>query len=582
MDTAGTAARHAPVDHRSPAPLYADDAEDDDSGTDYVKWQGSQTTCSALNQLIRSSTLSELRSADADVDEPTSRGWQRQPSFDQIPGFSRLSTVDTPEPAPSSTTSQSSSAKPLRPSLARPRSSTAVEPALPLLGRASPAKFMDMLKGVSARLDLGVSGAGAPARGAKRPRRSSAESGVEARPGRAKRGRVSAPQDLERRPAHSPFHGDDSTSEAGGLALNVRNSADAPGSSRIAPRPDNPRASSSKGSASQSKMPPPALPLTSKHPSSAAPSSHIGGDGSPRVAGRLTINTSDVEAAGSRTATRPGNTRASSSTDTAPQSKMAPPAHPHSHKHPGPIQVAASSSASLISSSTTASTSPARPVSLSRDHSTTISSAPKPTPTPKLHPLLLAQKEKPAPAVPTSHPLKQQQCVAPPSVTPRPSASQSLRLSASQSSRPPALGMRRAAPTVVPVPKALPTTRKSFRPPLLAAQPPRPPPAAVPHAKHATPPFSNGSASSGSLRASTSSASSVPRSASPSPPAPRVASASARPAPPAPRFTTAAAALEVRAPSPVLPEPLDGDGDSSFGDMSFDMDALEETMRQYD
>ncbi len=71
MDPAGTAARHPPVDYRAPAPLYVDDTEDDDSGTDYVKWQGSQTTFSALNQLIRSSTLIDLRSAD---DEPTSRG----------------------------------------------------------------------------------------------------------------------------------------------------------------------------------------------------------------------------------------------------------------------------------------------------------------------------------------------------------------------------------------------------------------------------------------------------------------------------------------------------------------------------
>ena len=34
--------------------------------------------------------------------------------------------------------------------------------------------------------------------------------------------------------------------------------------------------------------------------------------------------------------------------------------------------------------------------------------------------------------------------------------------------------------------------------------------------------------------------------------------------------------------STVTPEPLDGDADSSFGDMSFDMDALEETMKMYD
>jgi hypothetical protein len=34
--------------------------------------------------------------------------------------------------------------------------------------------------------------------------------------------------------------------------------------------------------------------------------------------------------------------------------------------------------------------------------------------------------------------------------------------------------------------------------------------------------------------------------------------------------------------SDVIPEPLDGDADSSFGDMSFDMDALEETMKMYD
>jgi hypothetical protein len=33
----------------------------------------------------------------------------------------------------------------------------------------------------------------------------------------------------------------------------------------------------------------------------------------------------------------------------------------------------------------------------------------------------------------------------------------------------------------------------------------------------------------------------------------------------------------------IVPEPApDGDTDSSFGDMSFDMDALEETMKMYD
>ena len=34
--------------------------------------------------------------------------------------------------------------------------------------------------------------------------------------------------------------------------------------------------------------------------------------------------------------------------------------------------------------------------------------------------------------------------------------------------------------------------------------------------------------------------------------------------------------------SVIIPEPLDGDADSPFGDMSFDMDALEETMKMYD
>lgn len=41
--------------HRDTAHSLSPLGYDEDS-TDYVKWQGSQTTCSALNQLIKSST----------------------------------------------------------------------------------------------------------------------------------------------------------------------------------------------------------------------------------------------------------------------------------------------------------------------------------------------------------------------------------------------------------------------------------------------------------------------------------------------------------------------------------------------
>ncbi|KAF4610281.1 hypothetical protein D9613_010493 [Agrocybe pediades] len=208
---------------------------------------------------------------------------------------------------------------------------------------------------------------------------------------------------------------------------------------------------------------------------------------------------------------------------------------------------------------------------------------------------------------------------APPSSTP--SFSQSF-------SRLPPLGMRRAHTLPSTGTSGLPTKQKGFRPPLLSSSQPQPTsssqsykPAAMSNVvasttkapttnssrpshhprqgsagseKHAGPPSSShqgGLSSSGSSSHrshnpsssfSTSSSSATTRASS--------VSSIGSPVVPAKLGTSAAATTHKSATattttissSPSLPEPLDGDGDSSFDDISFDMDALEETMKMYD
>jgi len=189
--------------------------------------------------------------------------------------------------------------------------------------------------------------------------------------------------------------------------------------------------------------------------------------------------------------------------------------------------------------------------------------------------------------------------------------------SASQSSRPPVLGMRRAHT----LPSSglgssfgksgpLPSKQKGFKPPLISASQPQPASQPVPQIIAAAPravvtPTSRGSTPisarqtnpqgtdmqlvhRGSTNCSTFSNNSIRPSYSitlslPSSVTSCTSSGSSSEA----LSKSASATTSQHAPanlpdSSPLPEPSDGDGDSSFGDISFDMDALEETMKLYD
>ncbi|KAF9465456.1 hypothetical protein BDZ94DRAFT_1320270 [Collybia nuda] len=172
----------------------------------------------------------------------------------------------------------------------------------------------------------------------------------------------------------------------------------------------------------------------------------------------------------------------------------------------------------------------------------------KVTPEPKLHPLLTQQKTRPQ-----KQPTPKLQFFPPPSSQRVPSMSQ-----VSGPVRVPALGMRRTAstPAATTTHNALPTRQKGFKPPLLPGTQPQPqqPKTAAQAAVKASP------------------QSHVVPARGPNAGGGKFTRPSAAPG------LTKNKGCPPRAPSP---EP---DPDSSFGDMSFDMDvdALEETMRMYD
>jgi hypothetical protein len=607
----------------SPSPLgYDEDA------TDYVKWQGSQTACSALNQLIKSSTndpnvpkeVSTSRGerfSKKDASHSITKtvrgftGWQREPSFDQIPGFSLLSTNDN-HPSLPQYNSQASSSRATRPPHSRPRPSLArarspsippdvtnLDLPIPFLDKSNPSSFLDMLKGVSARLDenvgvkpgRSVGGSNTTIRATKRVRGATSE----LQAGRPKRSRASAPGnplgdsvrpfDKGKRRAVSSTEamGDgaaDSHSSMSELPFPLRSSVgpsrriiddyastsmdDAkskPGDTSISRPPSDSVDPFSFKTLSQTKMPPPPAPPI-KHPTPDPPPRHI----PPKVAVMTPSTNPPIQQQQPRSNLRPQSIAADSK---SAKSDPGPRFHP--------LLLEQQTKASLSSSTSSCSASSRSQSYASKPQVPAISTTIPPA-KPNLN-----YKPKISPTEPSW----------PPSSTPK--------LPSSQSSRPPALGMRRThtfpssgMATSLKTTGALPIRQKAFKPPLLSASQPssqasasqqqqQPPRSKLAYdydaAMQAGPGGSNGSASSDSLRGSaTSSSGSSSRRASSTP------SSSASNRDNSSSSKTAPTPVPESDVDDALPEPLDGDGDSSFGDMSFDLDAdaLEETMRMYD
>ncbi|KAF8066932.1 hypothetical protein FPV67DRAFT_1450050 [Lyophyllum atratum] len=210
-------------------------------------------------------------------------------------------------------------------------------------------------------------------------------------------------------------------------------------------------------------------------------------------------------------------------------------------------------------------------------HSITTTSIPAPNaippthpthaPTPKLHPLLTQNHSRPLkPLKPP--PIPHQRPPPPPAQTVPP---------LSQSTRPPPLGMRTArGATLPPPPKhALPTRQKGFRPPLLSQPLAQSTPSKPGAGESATVSHHPNAFSKASVRKSS------------TPQVEEKLEPKARPAPRAQSWVHAPRpmhhAKEEEARPNRSPSPdVNPDADSSFGDMSFDMDALEATMQMYD
>ncbi|KAF5381679.1 hypothetical protein D9615_005572 [Tricholomella constricta] len=245
-----------------------------------------------------------------------------------------------------------------------------------------------------------------------------------------------------------------------------------------------------------------------------------------------------------------------------------------------------------------------------------------PTSTPRLHPLL-TQHHRPNPPKAQAPPIPHKQLARPLPEHPPflHNNLPSLALSLSQSARPPALGMRRVHTAPIPSQHALPIRQKGFKPPLRS----QPVPQAKPQAPAPQHPakFSFPRPSEGQVTTSPSPSDLHPSPAHPYPnfsgrsngrapkdqvqehpkAKPTRLDAPPDPSPPPPyplhtynnnnnnnarmasnswdrdRDRDEQAQAQARPPSP---EEVNPDADSSFGDMSFDMDALEATMQMYD
>ena len=494
--------------------------------------------------------------------------------LDQIPGFSALSTRDSTSSSSSlvglSSSTELSSSKSSRTCLPRvryfedsPQSlSESTSPdfglSLPFFDKKNPTRFLDIVKGVSARVDenAGVGRKDGPRSaemtrkfGKKRPR--TASFGNLSEP---KRGRL----------------GSSSSATKENVSIN---SDKGKGRGKASHQNGDASSDSTRSLQGHQSMPNVCLPQDLFSKSAEYPGQGVSKHG-------------DLEGQGTLR--------------TPSQTKMPPP--------PAPLRQPPCSkhnSAHLSYSSIDKQT-PTAPKS---------SDPTKSDPTPKLHPLLLPKspsnscsRSKSHPRAPVGHQPRtnsfphengnlgvSQANILP---TPAPLASNSSSnpsTAGKLSSRLPVLGMRRthSHPCHSSLNQNLPTKQKGFKPPLMSSSQPQArsqqsqgkslktePTISAAFRKHSgnmmeslasqAPPCSNGSTSSESFR------STPPMHTSPTSlfdsPVPSVEHAA---------DIHEVAVAPVSASSP-LSASINGDSDSSFGDTSFDLDALEETMRMYD
>lgn len=505
----------------------------------------------------------------------TASGWQKQEFFDQIPGFSALSTRNSTSGLSLENLSSStglSSSKSSRICLPRVRyfedspqslfesTSSDFGLSLPFFDKKNPTRFLDIVKGVSARVNenAGVGRKDGPGSaemtrkfGKKRPRTASFGSLSE-----PKRGRLG--------PSSS-------------TTKNVSINGDKGKGRDKAPYQNGDASSDSRSLQGHQSMPNVFLPQD-VFPKSAEHRGH-----------GVLKHADDSEGQGSL--------------PTPSQTKMPPPPaplrQPPCFKH---------NSAHLSSSSIDKQT-PTAAKNLD---------PPKSDPTPKLHPLLLpkssstpySRSKSHSSKAPVGHQLRtnsfphekgklvlsQANILVTAAATPAPLTS-NPSTAGKLSSRPPVLGMRRTHtyPCRSSNNQNLPTKQKGFKPPLMSSSQPQAlsqqsqekgsivetePIISAAFRKHSgnkmeslasqATTCSNGSISSESFRSTPSiHTSSTSLFDSPVPSAEHAAD------------IHEVAVAPASASSP-LSASINGDSDSSFGDTSFDLDALEETMRMYD
>ncbi|PPQ71197.1 hypothetical protein CVT26_011010 [Gymnopilus dilepis] len=609
--------------------------KDMDDDYDHVKWQGSQTACQALNQLIDSSK-DDVKSLKA------RNTWQREASYDQIPGFSLLSTADKsstsaydspvfasrPRHPHRASTSDSTSTRPSsRPpsrsrvsdTKSRPRSSSNApskdvtnlplppRTPLPYFDANNPEKFLDIVKGVAKRLD---ENAGLRPRATKSVSSSNiltgSSSSIRTAMTAQKRPRVQSHgstsenmKDAKRQKSHAEIPKDGKKDKGKMKEEDVR-TADLE-----VDMDDQPKTSS------QLRMPPPVLPAIPlqrdvKQEALPAPASS---SSSLHHHGHYNVNPTPTPESVRTPRLHPllvQQSQGKSSTVTsASASTVIPTSHHQPQAHPNPIP---------YSNSQASSSKPLHgQVRQERSAGTSYPGYPgniRATPIPKPEP-------HPDPPPQSSRHTGSQ----------NPKATLGLPTSSQQSSRPPPLGMRRThtyPSSMQQKTGELPKKQKGFKPPLLTNSQPqassqssqmqmpthvkveKDTAGCVPKSKtemasksaadpgsaggrsaiasssiayHATKPVSADSSRNYLHRPAENPAPAQhPRGAT------RTAAASSsniRPPPPQVPVHVAPA----RAPSPgPLPEPADGDPDSSFGDIDlpFDIAALDEAMKKYD
>ncbi|KAF8811225.1 hypothetical protein BYT27DRAFT_7240395 [Phlegmacium glaucopus] len=601
-----------------------------DKWTDHVKWQGSQTACSALNQLIRNETAQEA---------PRISGWQRVSSSDQLSnlhstdhrGTASNSSLLSSHSRPSSSKLASSSRPHSRPRLSETRAPdpdiTNLDISIPLFNKANPMQFLDIMKGVSARLD---ENAGVRPRAKKRTRGISLGGASEFQAGKATRGTVKKGRVDELRTSDTLTwdvgNGKGrTTSEDEGLNSEVRGRGLQAHSSLpdMAPRSDL-RSLSSKDASFMDVDERDDMDMEcASRPTVSSYSNHGHPDTRPFARTRSQIEMPPPPIA----------------CDSFDKQRQPAADSPHQHSNAQSTStltpLAVSRHSNSMNQPQTSYPPPRQPPT---NHSI---KQRKPNAIPKLHPLLYhkpATTRVSSSSVATSAPVPQVQLQDHPAPIPvaegpdlkPPPSSFTPMFSSTPSSRPPPLGMRRnhtfpsrtsSSSNVQQelstslTSSQLPRRQKGFKSPLLSLSQPQAQTQThslsqlkananiiVVESDSATATsrkissrnlsevsidnhgFNSTANTSMALRSSSSSSDSstsfrsTPPATSSAPSYSHTSNSSG--------YSKSKISNRGMAQQPqgsvVVPEPLDGDTDSSFGDMSFDMDALEETMKKYD